>query len=64
MKKFNYFFLTILIITFTGEEENIKQKIFIQIKNVKKKIYPMFRQAFLLSQYSFICVKYFKCSDT
>ena len=24
----------------------------------------MFRQAFLLSQYSFIYVQYFKCSDT
>ena len=24
----------------------------------------MFIQAFLLSQYSFICVQYFKCSDT
>ena len=24
----------------------------------------MFRQAFLLRQYSFICEQYFKCSDT
>ena len=27
-------------------------------------LYTMFRQAFLLSQYFFICVQYFKCSDT
>ena len=27
-------------------------------------IYTMFRQTLLLSQYSFICEQYFKCSDT
>ena len=26
--------------------------------------YTMFTQAFVLSQYSFICEQYFKCSDT
>ena len=27
-------------------------------------LYTTFIQAFLLSQYSFICVQYLKCSDT
>ena len=37
--------------------------LFFKLNNFKD-LYTMFRQAFLLSQYSFICVQYFTYSDT